>query len=133
RETGRRIILSFADSPESEAEAVETFIGLRVGGVVLIGGDHSAETLRMLRQTRTPYVETWLLPAGAGKGVGYDAAAAMAAMTALHLQAGRRVLALIDHDGALAARFRLRRPAFEAGVAACEGARSLIHPVDATD
>ncbi|WP_158617252.1 LacI family DNA-binding transcriptional regulator [Falsigemmobacter faecalis] len=133
RETGRRIILSFADSPESEAEAVETFIGLRVGGVVLIGGDHSAATLRMLRQTATPFVETWLLPAGAGKGVGYDAVAAMTAMTALHLEAGRRVLALIDHDGALAARFRLRRPAFEAGVAGCDGARGLIHPVQTTD
>lgn len=133
RETGRRIILSFADSPESEAEAVETFIGLRVGGVVLIGGDHSPSTLQLLRQTATPFIETWLLPADAGKGVGYDAAAAMTAMTGLHLQAGRRVLALIDHDGALAARYRLRRPAFEAAVAAVPGAEGIIHPVGATD
>lgn len=133
RETGRRIILSFADSPESETEAIETFIGLRVGGVVLIGGDHPAATLQLLRQTATPFVETWLLPAGAERGVGYDAAAAMSAMTALHLQAGRRVLALVDHDGALAARFRLRRPAFEAAIAASEGASGLIHTVAVTD
>lgn len=130
---GRRLILSLADTPEAEQEAVETLISLRVAGVVLIGGDHRPETLALLRQTSTAHVETWLKPGGRGAQVGYDAAAAMTAMVALHVAAGRRQIALIDHDGALAGRYRLRRPAFESAMAAHGLPAARIYPVPQVD
>lgn len=129
----RRLILTLADTPKAEAQAVATLISLRVSGVVLIGGDHRGQTLDLLRKTGTPFVETWLLQGGTQPAAGYDAAEAMAEMVQLHLSAGRRQIVLMDHDGALATRYRQRRPAFEAAMTGCPDAHPLIQPVGLAD
>jgi LacI family gluconate utilization system Gnt-I transcriptional repressor len=58
---GYELVLATADTSEREIEAVTTFLGRRVDGVVLTGTEHSQQVRFLLDAAQLPVVETWNL------------------------------------------------------------------------
>jgi LacI family gluconate utilization system Gnt-I transcriptional repressor len=56
-----QLMLAVGDTPETEAEAVKSFLGRRPDGMVLTGREHSAETTALLMGGTLPVVEAWEL------------------------------------------------------------------------
>ena len=109
---GRKLVLMLADTPEQELEAVEAFIGLRVGGMVLIGNSHAPETVDLLGKSHIPLVESWLQGEAMDMAIGYDIAAAMREACRHHIAAGRRRVGLVMSVDRTNRRFRDRPPVF---------------------
>lgn len=107
-----KLILMLADTQAEEREAVETFIGLRAAGIILIGDNHDATTVDLLLKSSVPLVESWLYGEALDMAVGYDIADAMRAACRHHMAAGRTRIGLIGHDNFGTRRFMERLPAF---------------------
>ncbi|WP_254690343.1 LacI family DNA-binding transcriptional regulator [Shinella daejeonensis] len=130
---GYELILKLADTQQQEAAAIQTFIGLRVAGITLVGDEHEKDAVELLRKTGVPVVESWVHHAPFDMAVGYSSAEATQAMIALLLEAGCRRIGFVGYGGSVSHRFRERVPAFEASLKA-RGLRSdLIYLVDEAD
>lgn len=56
-----QLLIGLGDSQGSELEAVKGLMGHRPTGIVLVGGDHSHATRKLLRKLQISVVETWNL------------------------------------------------------------------------
>ena len=81
--------------PPSEAEQVRTLVGRGADGLLLIGSARPEATYDYLRRRQIPYVLTWNLGDGDDHFVGFDNAAAAAAMAAKVIEYGHRDIAMI--------------------------------------
>ncbi|WEX08906.1 LacI family DNA-binding transcriptional regulator [Chelativorans sp. AA-79] len=109
---GHKLIVMVADTLQQEREAVETFIGLRVAGIVLIGNDHDPSTIDLLGKSSIPLVESWLLGEPLDMAIGYRIDEAVRAACRHHIAAGRRRIALVGNDSPGTRRFKERPPVF---------------------
>lgn len=130
---GYKLVLMLADTMAQERAAVEALIGLRVAGLVLVGGDHDPATVTLLQKVDVPVVEAWTYGGAMDMGVGYDMAAATRQAVGLLLRKGRRRIALIIHEGDGARRFTVRVPAFRNEMAQAGLPGDLVHAVHSTD
>ena len=132
-EVGYKLVLMLAEGIEQERQAVQTLVGLRVEGVVLVGNEHHADTARLLSKTDTPVVESWALEDAMDMCVGYDTAEATRALVRLHASEGRRRIALVVYEGSVSRRFKERIPAFEQQMSAFGLESDLVQHVQETD
>lgn len=109
---GYELVLKLAETTADEAAAIQTFIGLRVAGIVLVGNQHSAEATDLVRKTATPVVETWVSGDALDMAVGYSMTAATRAMAQLLIARGCRRIGFIGYEGASSRRYTERLPAF---------------------
>nr|WP_246175138.1 LacI family DNA-binding transcriptional regulator [Paracoccus limosus] len=130
---GYKLVLMLADTIAQEREAVETLIGLRVAGLVLVGNEHDPATVSLLRKVDVPVVESWTHGDAMDMGVGYDTAEATRRAVRLLLARGRRRIALIIHEGGAARRFTERVPAFRDEMARAGLPGDLVQSVQITD
>ncbi len=107
-----KLILMLADTLAQQRDAVETFIGLRAAGIVLIGTDHDPATVDLLTKSGIPLVESWLLGEAVDMAIGYDIAEAMRAACQHHIAAGRLRIGLLSNDSPGTRRFKERPPVF---------------------
>lgn len=112
-EDGYELVLKLADTQRHEAAAIQTFIGLRVAGLTLVGKEHDDQAVDLLRKTGVPLVETWVHGDPLDMAVGYSSAAATQAMVDHLVAVGRRRMGFIGYAGDVAARYTERLPAFE--------------------
>jgi LacI family transcriptional regulator, gluconate utilization system Gnt-I transcriptional repressor len=96
RPRGLQLMLAEAeDNPEDEERVINSFLAHRVGGLILHSGRHSPATLRMLKTTGTPIVETGDLPhKPVDMVVSYSNYEAAKAMTHHLARLGYRAIAL---------------------------------------
>ncbi|MFC0810385.1 LacI family transcriptional regulator, partial [Ensifer sp. P24N7] len=71
-ELGYELILKLAETQQQEAAAIQTFLGLRVAGISLVGDEHEKETIDFLRKTGMPVVESWVIHEPFDMAVGYS-------------------------------------------------------------
>ena len=85
---GLQLLLAYSDySVENEERLIKTLLMRRPEGVILTGGNHTAQARAMLRGAGIPVVETWDLPAKPVEHVvGFSNAQASAALVK-HLHA----------------------------------------------
>ena len=130
---GYELILKLADTLEQETAAIQTFLGLRVAGIALVGDQHEGVAISLMRKTGVPVVESWVHRKPLDLAVGYSTVAATHAMVDLLLDAGFKRIGFIGYAGAVSHRFTERVPAFQERVAA-RGLRSdLLYLVDEAD
>lgn len=132
-ELGYELILKLADTQRQEAAAIQTFLGLRVAGIALVGDEHEEEALDLLRKTGVPVVESWVSQEPFDMAVGYSAADATRAMVDLLMDAGCRRIGFVGYAGSVSHRFRERLPAFQERLMAHGLRPDLIHLVDEAD
>lgn len=92
---GLQVMLGNAEfSAEREARLVRGFVARRPAAVVLMGTEHAPETLRTLKQSRVPVIETWdLTDTPIGACVGFDnVEVGHAAARHLHAVGARRLV-----------------------------------------
>ena len=109
---GHKLVLMLADTQQQERDAIETFIGLRVAGIVLIGNEHDPATLDLLNRSGVPLVESWLLDASLDMTIGYRIDEAVRTACRHHIAAGRKCIGLVNNDMPGTRRFRERPPVF---------------------
>ncbi len=109
---GLEIITIIAETAEDEARAVQTLLGLRVAGLVLVGGDHSPASRRLIEKSQVPVVESWSSDSHLGMSVSYDVAAASTALTQHLIDRGRRRIGFVNFSGGAEQRYSDRLPAF---------------------
>ncbi len=132
-EDGYELILKLADSLSAESAAIQTFVGLRVAGITLVGADHDPDALTLLRKAGTPVVESWVDGKAFDMAVGYSTSEATRAMLDLLLRSGRTRIGFIGYQGSAAHRFAERLPVFRSTLAE-RGLRSdLLYLADETD
>lgn len=130
---GYELILKLADTLEHETAAIQTFLGLRVAGIALVGDQHEDVAISLMRKTGVPVVESWVHRKPLDLAVGYSTVAATHAMVDLLLDAGCKRIGFVGYAGAVSHRFTERVPAFQERVAA-KGLRSdLLYLVDEAD
>ncbi len=132
-ELGYELILKLADTQKQEAAAIQTFIGLRVAGIALVGDEHEADAIELMRKTGVPVVEAWVHSDPFDMAVGYSTAEATRAMVDLLLEAGCRRIGFVGYGGAVSQRFRERLPAFQACLTARGLRADLLYLVDEAD
>ncbi|WP_246301796.1 LacI family DNA-binding transcriptional regulator [Mycoplana rhizolycopersici] len=130
---GYELILKLADTQRNETAAIETFVGLRVAGIALVGDEHEEQALRLMRKTGVPVVEAWVQDAPFDMAVGFSTYEATRALVDLLLESGRRHIGFIGYAGAASRRFKQRMPAFRERLAAYGLRSDLVHLVDETD
>lgn len=111
-EQNLELITMIAETPEDEMRAVQTLLGLRVAGLVLVGGEHMPGLRQLVERAGVPVVESWALGQPIGRGVGYDVEAASARLTRHVIEAGRRRIGFVNYMGGQAQRYSMRLPAF---------------------
>lgn len=111
-ERGLDVITMIAETPQEEMRSVQTLLGLRVAGLVLVGGPHAPELRGLVEKSGVPVVESWASDAPIGRGVGYDVGAASAELTRHLIASGRRRIGFVNFSGGAAQRYSLRLPAF---------------------
>jgi LacI family gluconate utilization system Gnt-I transcriptional repressor len=57
---GYELLLAVAEDPRREETVLRNLLGRRPAGIVLTGGEHSKETVTLIRQAGVPVVETWI-------------------------------------------------------------------------
>ena len=132
-EQGYELVLKLADTLEQETAAIQTFLGLRVAGIALVGDQHEDVAIDLMRKTGVPVVESWVHDNPFDLAVGYSTVAATRAMVDLLLDAGCERIGFIGYAGAVSHRFTERVPAFQERLVA-KGLRSdLLYLVDEAD
>ncbi|TKT75920.1 LacI family transcriptional regulator [Aquamicrobium sp. LC103] len=129
-EHGYKLILMLADTPEQEMEAIETLIGLRVAGIVLIGNEHEPASIDLLSKSHIPLVETWLLDDAIDMAIGYRIDRAMREVCRHLVAKGRRRIGLIGYDSPASRRFNERPPIFREEMALAGLRSDLIYHVE---
>lgn len=114
-EHGFDMLLTVANTPERELQAVQAFIGRRADGIVLTGVEHRPETRELLAKSRTAVVETWTAgEAAIDMSVGCRDATAAAEMARILVARGYRTIGFAGHDEPQSQRFEARREGFRA-------------------
>jgi len=112
-ERGLEVITMIAETPQEEMRAVQTLLGLRVAGLVLVAGAHVAALRGLVEKSGVAVVESWAPPGESiGQGVGYDVGAASAELTRHVIASGRRRIGFVNFSGGTAQRYSLRLPAY---------------------
>lgn len=132
-EHGFELVLKLADSLQQETSAIQTFLGLRVAGIALVGDEHEAEAVDLMRKMGLPVVESWVHSRPLDMAVGYSTAAATRAMVDLLIDAGYYRIGFVGYAGAASHRFTERIPAFQERLAARGLPADLIYLVDEAD
>jgi LacI family gluconate utilization system Gnt-I transcriptional repressor len=130
---GYELVLKLADSPRQETSAIQTFLGLRVAGIALVGDEHEAEAVDLMRKMGVPVVESWVHSRPLDMAVGYSMVAATHAMIDLLLDAGYRRIGFVGYAGAASHRYTERLPAFQESLAARGLQADLVYLVDEAD
>lgn len=116
-ESGYELILKLAETRQDETAAIQTFIGLRVAGISLVGNQHSEEAIDLIRKTETPVVEGWVTDNVLDMAVGYSMTDATRAMALLLIERGCQRVGFVGYGGISARRYSDRLPAFQATMA----------------
>jgi len=116
-ERGYELILKLAETRQDETAAIQTFIGLRVAGISLVGNQHSVEAIDLIRKTETPVVEGWVTDNVLDMAVGYSMTDATCAMALLLIERGCQRIGFVGYGGTSARRYSDRLPAFQATMA----------------
>ncbi|WP_245413581.1 LacI family DNA-binding transcriptional regulator [Mangrovicella endophytica] len=132
-ECGYELVISLAETPEQELAAVQTFLGLRVAGLILVGSDHERATVDLLRKTPLPVVEAWATSPPVDMGIGYSVRKAMQSLLRIVLDRGFRRVGFVGFAGDASQRYSERLPAFRDYMAEAGLDSSLIHLVDEAD
>jgi LacI family gluconate utilization system Gnt-I transcriptional repressor len=132
-EEGYELILKLADTLRHETAAIQTFLGLRVAGIALVGDEHEAAAIDLMHKTGVPVVESWVHETPFDMAVGYSTVAATEAMVDLLLNAGYRRIGFVGYAGTAAHRFTERLPAFQERLARHGLRPDLVYLVDETD
>lgn len=108
---GYQILLGTSGySADDERSLVETFIGHRVDGLLLTGGDHRAETVKAIRQSGTPTVEIFeFIPEPIDLNVGSSQWDAGYALGSHLVGKGYRNFAFVGHSDVEDTRIASRR------------------------
>jgi LacI family gluconate utilization system Gnt-I transcriptional repressor len=116
-ESGYELILKLAETRQDETAAIQTFIGLRVAGISLVGNQHSEEAIDLIRKTETPVVEGWVTDNVLDMAVGYSMTDATRAMALLLIERGCQRIGFVGYGGISARRYSDRLPAFQTTMA----------------
>ncbi len=111
-ESGYELILKLAETKEDETAAIQTFIGLRVAGIALVGNQHSQEAIDLINKTQTPVVESWVTQDPLDMAVGYSMTDATRSMTRLLIERGCQRIGFVGYGSTSARRYSDRLPAF---------------------
>jgi len=130
---GYELILKLADTLEHETAAIQTFLGLRVAGIALVGDQHEDAARDLMRKTGVPVVESWVHDDPFDLAVGYSTVEATRAMVDLLLDTGYQRIGFIGYAGAVSHRFTERVPAFQERLAARNLRSDLLYLVDEAD
>ena len=109
---GYELVLKLAESCDDEAAAIQTFIGLRVAGIILVGNEHAAGIMDFVLKSATPVVEAWVSNDAVDMAVGYSTRGAIQAMASLLIRRGCRRIGFVGYEGASSRRYTERLPAF---------------------
>jgi len=116
-EQGYQLLLAVADTAERERQAVESVLGRRPDGIILTGNEHHPDTIRLLRQSGVPLVETWILSDPIlDMAVGFDLNEAAQAMGRLLVSRGYRHIGFAGYAPAERSRFLERQQGFQAAL-----------------
>lgn len=132
-ESGHELVLTLTDTPAQEFAAVQTFIGLRVAGITLVGSQHEPATVDLIRKTGIPVVESWVLEDPVDMAVGFSVAAATRSVAELLLASGRRHIGFVGYGGAASQRFNDRLAVFRQHMALAGVANDLVHLANEAD
>jgi len=132
-ESGYELILKLAETKEDETAAIQTFIGLRVAGIALVGNQHSQEAIDLINKTQTPVVESWVTENSLDMAVGYSMTDATRSMTQLLIERGCQRIGFVGYGGTSARRYSDRLPAFTETVLAAGLENHRICFVDEAD
>ncbi|WP_348770725.1 LacI family DNA-binding transcriptional regulator [Ochrobactrum sp. Marseille-Q0166] len=132
-ESGYELILKLAETKEDETAAIQTFIGLRVAGISLVGNQHSQEAIDLINKTQTPVVESWVTENPLDMAVGYSMTDATRSMTQLLIERGCKRIGFVGYGSPSARRYSDRLPAFTEAIAAAGLANHRICFVDEAD
>jgi LacI family gluconate utilization system Gnt-I transcriptional repressor len=70
---GYELLLAVAEDPAREETVLRNLLGRQPGGIVLTGGEHSKESIALIRHAGVPVVETWIAPKpGLDMAVGFS-------------------------------------------------------------
>lgn len=119
-------------SAEQESQAIATFLGRRPDGLVLTGNDHSPEARALIEAAEIPVVEVWTSTGPViDMAVGISDRDAMAAVTQVVIDRGRRRIAYIDFHTPGVRRYDERRAGFLSAVRKAGLPDDLVRPVQA--
>lgn len=109
---GYQLILKLADTLSQETSAIRTFVGLRVAGIALVGGEHEHDVRILLLKTGVPVVESWVHENPFDMAVGYSTTDATRAITELLIVQGYRRIGFVGYKSDVSSRFTERVPTF---------------------
>ncbi|MDX3927822.1 MAG: LacI family DNA-binding transcriptional regulator [Shinella sp.] len=132
-EHGYELILKLADTTRHEAAAIQTFLGLRVAGIALVGDEHESDAVDLMRKTGVPVVESWVHEKPFDMAVGYSTTAATEALVKLLIDRGCRRIGFVGYEGSVSRRFTERLPAFRNSLARAGLESDLVHLVEEAD
>ncbi|WP_244506403.1 LacI family DNA-binding transcriptional regulator [Pararhizobium polonicum] len=130
---GYELILNLADTALHEQAAIQTFIGLRVAGIALVGDEHEPAAIDLLKKTAIPVVESWVQAGPIDMAVGHSTTAATKAILDVLLARGYRQIGFIGYEGAASRRFTERLPMYRSVLAQSGLSSDLVHLADETD
>ncbi|MET3580010.1 LacI family gluconate utilization system Gnt-I transcriptional repressor [Mesorhizobium robiniae] len=132
-EHGYELVLKLADTICHEHAAIQTFIGLRVAGIALVGNEHEPAAIDILQKTALPVVESWVLGNPIDMAVGYSTTAATKAILDVLLARGYRNIGFIGYERTASHRFTERLPIFRSVLAQAGLSSDLVHLADEAD
>jgi LacI family gluconate utilization system Gnt-I transcriptional repressor len=130
---GYELILKLADTIEQEAKAIQTFLGLRVAGIALVGNEHEPDAISLMRKTGVAVVESWVHENPFDMAVGYSMTAATKAIVELLIGHGYRRIGFVGYEGSVSQRFTERLPAFRQSLESAGLESHRIYLIDQAD
>lgn len=132
-EHGFQLLLAVADTADSEFQAVESVLARRPAGIVLTGNEHHPDTVRLLRQSGVPLVETWILSEPIlDMAVGFTLGDAAGEMARFLVSRGYRHIGFAGYLPAERSRFLERQRGFQSALRQAGLRDDLIFHADET-
>jgi LacI family gluconate utilization system Gnt-I transcriptional repressor len=122
------LLLAVAEDPLRETQVIRGILGRRPAGIVLTGGEHTDETIRLIQQSGVPVVETWLSSAPSiDMAVGFSLSDAAYDMTRLVIDKGLRHIGWAGHNLPDSQRYLQRQQGFQRAMEEAGLRADLIH------
>ena len=114
---GYELMLAVADHTAREEAMLRGLLGRRPAGIVLTGGEHSPESIRLIRHSGVPVVETWLdQNPNVDMAVGFSLFDAARDIARMMVRKGLRHIGWAGHDQPTSDRYLQRQLGFQAAM-----------------
>lgn len=122
------LLLAVAEDPQQETQVIRALLGRRPAGIVLTGGEHTDESVGMIRQSGVPVVETWLSnEPSIDMAVGFSLFDAAHDITRVVIQKGLRHIGWAGHNVPDSQRYLQRQLGFQKAMHDAGLRSDLIH------